>query len=366
MTVPEFRPGLPAAQVDRSLRRAVTVLDAARRCALLWFHDALARRLYHDLGYASMQQYAAVALGFSRNRTCQFLRLARDLDRLPPLKDAVVAGRLEWTKAQQVARIATPETAPDWVDVAVRSSRRELSRGIKAARLAARRGQPTEQPALPLGARAPVPPPPVRVTLSLSFDNLDAARLTAMIEAAKKSRRIPAAASREETILAALAAWVTDDKATVRRRNGGTAASYRVVIYRCRECGAAEVVTNSGRRAVDAASTEAALENAVIHDEGTNRHAIPPGLRQKVFARDGYRCQAPGCDRTLFLEVHHKVPRERGGTNQIDNLTTLCSRCHRYVHGHRHPAANVPTQVDGGRETCAGATQATAVSSGVP
>jgi hypothetical protein len=110
-TLPSFRPGLPAARVDESLRQALPAYDQARQCALLWFCEVLSRELFRELGYASIQQYAAESLGFSPNRTWQFLRLARDLDRLPQLRQAVQDGRLEWTKAQQVARVATPQTA---------------------------------------------------------------------------------------------------------------------------------------------------------------------------------------------------------------------------------------------------------------
>ncbi len=92
------------------------------------------------------------------------------------------------------------------------------------------------------------------------------------------------------------------------------------------------MVTPTGRRPVDRASAAAAVENAVIHDEGRNRNAIPPGLRQKVLVRDQHRCQAAGCGATRFLEVHHKTPRALGGDNRLENLTTLCSRCHRFVH----------------------------------
>ena len=38
---------------------------------------------------------------------------------------------------------------------------------------------------------------------------------------------------------------------------------------------------------------------------------------------------------TRFLEIHHVAPRNEGGTNRIENLTTLCSRCHRFTHEHR-------------------------------
>lgn len=58
--------------------------------------------------------------------------------------------------------------------------------------------------------------------------------------------------------------------------------------------------------------------------------------RFRVFQRDGYRCQI--CGRSAqdgaTLEVDHKVPRSKGGSNDIDNLWTLCFECNRGKHAH--------------------------------
>ncbi len=80
------------------------------------------------------------------------------------------------------------------------------------------------------------------------------------------------------------------------------------------------------------ATAEAITENAVIHAMGRNRNATPPATREKTLARDGHRCRTPGCSATHFLELHHVIPRERGGSNKLENLLTLCSRCHRFLH----------------------------------
>ncbi len=166
-----FRPGLPAAVVDAALRQALATLDRARECAVLWFGEVVRRDLYRDLGYASAHQYASEALGFSRNRTNQFLRLAAELERLPHLRAAVADGSVGWTKAQQVARVATPRSEAAWVAKARGATREELARAIKA-----RRGAPASaQGDLGLQVAAiPLEPPAVTVTLRLSA--LDLAR----------------------------------------------------------------------------------------------------------------------------------------------------------------------------------------------
>lgn len=46
-----------------------------------------------------------------------------------------------------------------------------------------------------------------------------------------------------------------------------------------------------------------------------------------IFARDGYRCKRCGADWTCDLTLDHIVPRSKGGTDDADNLQTLCQRC---------------------------------------
>ena len=50
-------------------------------------------------------------------------------------------------------------------------------------------------------------------------------------------------------------------------------------------------------------------------------------FRQSVLRRDKFRCG--NCRTSRNLDVHHIVPRVQGGTDQINNLKTLCLNCHR-------------------------------------
>ena len=69
-----------AAQADTSLRRSLKAMNQAQKCAVLWFAEIMRRRLYEDLGYATINQYALRGLGFSKTRTGDFIRLAQKLD----------------------------------------------------------------------------------------------------------------------------------------------------------------------------------------------------------------------------------------------------------------------------------------------
>jgi len=61
------------------------------------------------------------------------------------------------------------------------------------------------------------------------------------------------------------------------------------------------------------------------------RQSLPPSVRFKLLQRDAYRCQL--CGRTASqgaqLEVDHRIPVAKGGTNDPSNLWTLCWDCNR-------------------------------------
>lgn len=61
-------------------------------------------------------------------------------------------------------------------------------------------------------------------------------------------------------------------------------------------------------------------ERVVISDEQRNR----------IHKRDGYRCVLCGNSHNLCL--HHRKKVSEGGTNDDDNLVTLCYPCHAKQH----------------------------------
>jgi len=51
---------------------------------------------------------------------------------------------------------------------------------------------------------------------------------------------------------------------------------------------------------------------------------------RRVLARDGGRCQVPGCSRAA-LHAHHVLYRSRGGGDEEENLVAMCAAHH--LHG---------------------------------
>ena len=310
--LPAFAPNRPAAAVDAALRQALVACDRANECAILWFAEVQRRALYRELGHASMELYVTEGLGCTRNRYWQFKRLADDLDRLPVLREAVAAGEIGWTKAQQVARVATPATQQMWVAKAATCGRRELAVAVKEARITA-------------------PAAEIPTTINLRADGLQLARFEALLEKVRKLNAAPGDADRMDTVLAGLEALVAAMQGG--RSQPAAAPAIQVVVQQCPDCAAAVAVTSRGEKRLAPAQVEALACDVRRREPGKpNRATIPPSVRAAVLARDRHRCTTPGCRSTHFLEVHHVVARRRGGSNEAENLVTLCSRCHGFVH----------------------------------
>lgn len=67
--------------------------------------------------------------------------------------------------------------------------------------------------------------------------------------------------------------------------------------------------------------------------------------REAVLHRDGYTCQLCGRKHTR-LEVHHIIYRSQGGTDDEDNLITLCEDCHDKVHDGSLTVAKKPKKMN--------------------
>lgn len=327
MSAIPYTPDQPAAQVHTSLRRSLKAMNQARKCSVLWFAEVMNRHLYRDRGHATINQYAMNELGFSKSRTGDFIRLARQLENLPTVRQALAAGDLGYTKAREIVAVATPETQDSWLKAA-KGSRKELIREVKKVKRAAK-VDPGQAELLPAGN--PVVSPrelPVRFQVDLTPEQ--EARRAAMVERLHKLGVAPP--DRAELILEALAALVeiNEEKKTPR---GALASRPPVQIHVHEIEGKLTVQTHAGERDLGLAESERMRCDAAISRPGARTTtSTSPRVRREVMARDRHRCQSPGCERTRFLEVHHIIPRSHGGGNTIENLVTLCGSCHRLWH----------------------------------
>jgi 5-methylcytosine-specific restriction endonuclease McrA len=325
MTPVSFVPNQSARQVHASLRRSLKAAEHAQQCSILWFADIMLRFLYRDFGCSSINQYAIRELGFSKTRTGDFIRLARQLDSLPGVRQALSSGELGYTKAREIVGVATPETEDGWL-AAAKGSRKDLIREVKRVKKAAKvdSGQGKLLPDAP----TVVAPKELPVRFQMDLTPAQEARRAAIMERLHKLGGVPG--DRAELMLEALAALLeSKEKAPRGFHQSHPPVQVHVHEYPDRMA----VQTEAGERELSTAEIERIrCDSAVCIKGGRNSTTIPPRTRREILARDQHRCHAPGCGRTRFLEVHHRVPRSCGGNNQPENLITLCGSCHRLWH----------------------------------
>jgi 5-methylcytosine-specific restriction endonuclease McrA len=320
-----FRPDQSANEVHQALKSSLAAMEKAQRCAVLWFGDILERQLYRELGYSSIKQYAKMELGFSTSRTGDFLQLCRKLKKLPQVKAKVESGELGYTAARVIAPVADKTNEKAWVDFALQNSRRELEREVKRAKREAADLAAAQPSLLPVPQKRPAAVVPVRVSIEMSPTQF--ARYEKLWEQIRKQRHAPA--EKIEALLEIMACYATGSSP----RGDVSGAPAQIHIHQCPECEKTTVPTSRGELEIGQGEWErAACDCQTVRPHERNRASISPAIRRQVLARYRHRCQGQGCGRSHYLEVHHKISRARGGSNDPDNLTCLCSACHRLLH----------------------------------
>lgn len=334
------------------LVRSVYYLDQVR-----------SHRIHRLLGHRTIAEYALAYAGFTANQTREFLYIARRLKEFPLVAAALQDGSLSWGKAREICRKVDPGQQRVWIDLARSLPRNRLREIIES--------EPVGRISNPVTPGTPLDPEtaerrPGESTLSgdrsqaiahheprqrgkpvvlqetchadaagggdhhyvtLRFSAEQMARWDSLIQHAMRH----GSEGKEEAVLVGLAGAMTPDDGA----EGGPRARppYLVVILRCPDCGKGAIVHDRGESEAGAALLGAVGCDSVIEKEdGRRRRTIPASKRRAALRRARYRCQAEGCGRTRFLEVHHRRPVAGGGGVDSDNLVVLCRRCHRALH----------------------------------
>jgi hypothetical protein len=295
---------LSVAELDQRLEEAVLESDETERliCEYLWAMRE--RRGYEKFGFSDIYYYTEGRFGFSARKTRYLLHLAQQLRRLPRIKEALAQGRLGWTKASRIARIATTEDEVMWLDSALSLSVRELDRKINEGRDAVgvriRAWLTKDQAAVWDNA--------LEVCRRMAGEDLDVGRCLELIA-------------------------------------GEFLATYAYLAYRKEENECCEdTIAKEQQQVEDAPSDEeaAAVELRICPDNADL--PSPTAIAEygktwrDVLERDAYRCQYPDCGARDQLHVHHIQLRSRSGrkgrarSNSPQNLVTLCVFHHRMIH----------------------------------
>jgi hypothetical protein len=123
-----------------------------------------------------------------------------------------------------------------------------------------------------------------------------------------------------------------------RSQETSSRPAYKIAITTCRDC-KRSWQHGSGRaleiapETLERVSCDATLLGSVDKDNTARATAtVTPRVRERIFARDQYRCVVPQCRNARNVEIHHIKPRSHGGGNEESNLCLLCGAHHKLHH----------------------------------
>lgn len=344
-------------EIDRQLRRIARRRGELDADELIWLARAERADLHRQLGMASMLEYVERVLGHGPKAGRDRLRVARKLEQLPRMAAALDAGVLAFTAVRELSRFVVPETEEEWLD----ATRGKCLRDIEGMSSGRQPGDRPDDPVEPDLRTRPISldltPPTYALFLdarrrledelghaltdeemvyALCSTVLDAAPRGADLEPAaidepgKESDAGPAA---QEQVLAG-----NDRTKSSAKPSAPRIAPYQVALMVCRYCDRAWHDATGRSIDMPTSTLEMALCDAQ-HIGGVDGdlpsrayQEIPPAVARMVLRRDRGRCRVPGCRSSRWIHIHHIVPRELGGTNDLTNLVCLCSAHHQSLH----------------------------------
>jgi hypothetical protein len=314
--------GGPAA-LDAQIRELLRLEDAIERRLGRLLMEMADRGAWSRLRFADLGHYAEQRLGLSRTAAEDRARLTRALQRHPRLREAYEDGRVAYEAARTTVRIldglaGAADCEDDWVARARNATVKRLRDEARALLREPGRLEPLDDAAwhrslertagtarrrvLRAGMQAAAEPAPdvfLRFRLPASL----AGELGGAIDAAR-------------TLLERRAGEVPWDEPWP---DPAPLPSMR----------AARMFSVRSRRVPSWVGFLALLEEFVLTWD-----ASPPRRRDRIYARDGWRCMAPGCSSRRNLQVHHVDYLSRSGSDEDDNLVCLCAFHHlRGEHG---------------------------------
>lgn len=236
-------------------------------------------RIWEHFDKRNMYEYSIEILGLSEPVTQTLIHLANKAKQVPEFRKAIAQDKISVSKAARIA--AHVEGNKSLIEFAATHSKREIE--IKVAKLNPE-GEPVNKAKMIGGDK-------VQLTVTISREAFEAIERTQSLLAQKN---LPATLS---DAVEANAYQYIDRKDPVK----------------------------------------IAERNQEKSCPGKIFGPLTAAQKHAVYLRDQGRCtdtdhEGKRCNSDRWTQTHHIIPRECGGTNDLENLTTLCGFHHRLLH----------------------------------
>jgi hypothetical protein len=228
---------------------------------------------------------------------------------------------MPYTAVRELTRVATRDTEQEWIDACRGRSVHEVERAVSGHAKGSRPSDPAE---------------PDLATRTLSFEDIMPATIALLRQARQKAQEERGVHLTDNDLLAVvLGAFIEGNGVDAEQRAGR--ARFQIGMVLCERCDQGWQEGGGRRFAmekadVDRAKCDAQYIGSLDGEPTRATQDVPPRVRRFVFRRDGGKCSLPGCRSAANLEIHHILPRSRGGSHDPAGLIQLCDSCHSAHH----------------------------------
>ena len=257
-------------------------------------------KIYYELGYRSLMDYAISALGLTPDVAYNHCSVVKKSQTLPEVRKALSQGVVSVSAVRHMAPVLTQENQQEMLELASKLTQTELRREV-----AKRNPEMAEVAEKARYVRED------RLALELRVSEELMQKLRRAQDLVSQSHRT--LATLEET-LEAMAEAFLDKKDPLRKAERSQEKSKLPL-----------------------------PEPRIIRRPAQGRSVISTAMKSQLLLRAQGQCSAKNpngkpCLQNRWLHFHHIRPLREGGAHSLDNLTVLCAGHHRMIHRNMNQA----------------------------
>lgn len=261
------------------------------------------KELYLDCGLPSLYSYCTRLLHISEGIACALIAVINKGKEVPELIAAVELGKVSLSKAKKICSVITPKNHREWIDLATHETSRVIEKCVAQA-------NPKE--AVKESAHYKFADR-LEFKLGVSEEWIELLANTKDLLSQKQSRVVTS----EEALLFVMREFNERHHPVKKAERAILRAKKRTELADQQCPGTVEPTNRSNRKPLNRKPVKRITIHAVNHrDQGQCTHVSESGR----------------CEQKRWLDHHHIIPVASGGTNDIENLTTLCHGHHKMQH----------------------------------
>lgn len=267
------------------------------------------KELYLDCDLPSLYSYCTRLLQISEGIAYALIAVINRGKEVPELIAAVESGKVSLSKAKKICSVITPKNQKEWIDLA----RYETSRVIEKCVAGANPKEAVKESAQYKSADR------IEFKLGVSEEWMALLEATKDVLSQKQSRVVTS----EEALLTVMREF-NDRHHPVKKAERAIARVQKKASDQKQQCPGT------------VAPCESSVSRKSSIQDPPKRTALKRITLHAVNLRDQGQCthisQFGRCQQKRWLDQHHVIPVSRGGSNEIENLTTLCHAHHKLQH----------------------------------